>query len=320
MKKTFIAFSLFAIAFITSVAHAQGFVPLAEIPGLTQGITANQAGLANFLNNLYKYLIGLAAALAVVEIIWGGLEISTQDSVSKKSDGKQRIYNAIFGLVLILSPVLVFTIINPSILNLSINLTPLKTTPGAGGAGSGGSGGPPTVDTTTNCSVSGTGGILQIAVCPSPETARIWGQGCTAGNLSSVTNLNSTDPSNGVATTKSVVTCTIRQRYRFIDPGGTFTSISTAVNRLRPLVSTPNNQQNGSGAVSFAAACTSAGVGWKTCISDAPLITMAVPCELTGSSANTTWKCYDEELSCINLTNPTSRGLCTDTPSWTPFQ
>ena len=84
-------------------------------------------GLATFFNNLYKYLIGLAAALAVIMIIWGGLEYSTQDSISKKSDGKQRIYDAIFGLVLVLSPVLVFSIINPSILNLSLNLKPLDT-------------------------------------------------------------------------------------------------------------------------------------------------------------------------------------------------
>ena len=114
----------------------QGFVPLAEIPGLTSGVTADTAGLAKFFNNLYRFTIGMAAVLAVIMIIWGGLEISTQDSVSKKSDGKQRIYNAIFGLMLVLSPVLIFSIINPNILNLSLNLpkidlttAPIQTTP-----------------------------------------------------------------------------------------------------------------------------------------------------------------------------------------------
>src|SRR3989338_2034110 len=107
---------------------AQGFVPLAEIPGLTSGVTADTAGLAKFFNNLYRFTIGVAGVLAVIMIIWGGLEISTQDSVSKKSDGKQRIYNAIFGLVLVLSPVLIFSIINPKILNLSLNLPPIDLT------------------------------------------------------------------------------------------------------------------------------------------------------------------------------------------------
>ena len=103
------------------------FVPIAPIPGLTQGVTANQTGLANFFNNLYKYAIGLAAELAVIMIVWGGLEISTQDSISKQGAGREKIYNAIFGLVLVLSPVLVFSIINPAILNLSLNLPALKT-------------------------------------------------------------------------------------------------------------------------------------------------------------------------------------------------
>lgn len=110
---------------LASHASAQGFVPLAPIPGLTEGGAANSSNLAEFFNNLYKYLIGLAAVLAVIEIIWGGLEISTQDSVSKQQDGKERIRQAIFGLVLVLSPVLVFSIINPSILNLSLNLQKL---------------------------------------------------------------------------------------------------------------------------------------------------------------------------------------------------
>ena len=124
MKKLF-ALSTF-ILFFGLVPHvfAQGFVPLAVIPGLTN-LQPTAGGLATFFNNLYRYCIGFAAALAVIEIIWGGLEYSTQDSVSKKSDGKDRIYKALYGLVLVLSPWLVFSIINPSILNLSLNLPPL---------------------------------------------------------------------------------------------------------------------------------------------------------------------------------------------------
>ncbi len=114
--------------------QSSGFTALAPIPGLTDSGTANSVinsqSLATFFNNLYKYMIGLAAALAVIMIIWGGLEISTQDSVSKNKDGKEKIYNAIFGLVLVLSPALVFSIINPAILNLSLNLPPLKTMTG----------------------------------------------------------------------------------------------------------------------------------------------------------------------------------------------
>lgn len=133
MKKSILIVS--ALVFFGLVGHAaaQGFVPLAPIPGLTDPGTADSVArsqnLAVFFNNLYKYLIGLAAVLAIIMIIWDGLRIATnQDNVSIITDSKGRIYNAIFGLVLVLSPVLVFSIINPSILNLSINLKPLNMT------------------------------------------------------------------------------------------------------------------------------------------------------------------------------------------------
>ena len=113
----------------TQPSSGSGFTALAPIPGLTdQSSTSviNSTSLALFFNNLYKYLIGLAAVLAVIMIIWGGLEYSTQDSISGKGAGKERIQQAIFGLVLVLSPYLVFSIINPSILNLSLNLPPIN--------------------------------------------------------------------------------------------------------------------------------------------------------------------------------------------------
>jgi len=128
MKKILILAGLAALAYAPH-AFAQGFTALAPIPGLTDPGTTSVVSsdtLAAFFNNLYKYLIGLAATLAVIEIIWGGLEYSTKDSVSKQSDGRERITQAIFGLILVLSPVLVFSIINPSILNLSLSLSPIN--------------------------------------------------------------------------------------------------------------------------------------------------------------------------------------------------
>ncbi|MFA5942331.1 MAG: hypothetical protein WC798_01525 [Candidatus Paceibacterota bacterium] len=108
------------------------FVALAPIPGLTDAsVTSvvNSTSLATFFNNLYKYLIGLAAILAIIQIIWSGLDIAYfhKDAVSTITDDKGKIYNAIYGLILVLSPAIVFSIINPNILNLSLNLPALDT-------------------------------------------------------------------------------------------------------------------------------------------------------------------------------------------------
>jgi len=130
MKTSLIRTVVFLAAFLSApLAYAadKGFTALAPIPGLTDTAITSSSGFAAFFDKLYIYLIGVAVILAIIMIIWGGLEYSTQDSISKKSDGKSKIYNALFGLVLVLSPVLVFTIINPQILSLNLNFPELKT-------------------------------------------------------------------------------------------------------------------------------------------------------------------------------------------------
>src|SRR3989344_4249137 len=106
MKKA-IFFALLALVGFAPHVLAQGFTALAPIPGLTDASATsviNSATLANFFNNLYKYLIGLAATLAVIQIIWAGLDIAFfhKDAVSAIVEDKGKIYNALFGLVLVL--------------------------------------------------------------------------------------------------------------------------------------------------------------------------------------------------------------------------
>lgn len=315
MKKIIFFASTIIFFGLAPDVFAQGFVPLAPIPGLTQGATADTVGLANFFNNLYKYLIGVAAILAVIEIIWGGLEISTQDSVSKKSDGKQRIYNAIGGLVLVLSPVLVFSIINPSILNLSLKLPELDTAPGIFGGGGGNQNN--IVDQTSGCSVSGTVGVLQIATCPSASAATAWGQNCS-GNLSTGPQMSRADGT----VTSVMMLCAGKKNYVFIQIKN-FTSFS--INTLKPLAVASDNPNNANDAINFANTCQNMASG-KTCISDIPLLTFATEClpsPKTSLPKGDIVGCFNETLSCVPSTgfgelllNP----KCASSPSWTPFQ
>jgi type IV secretory pathway VirB2 component (pilin) len=130
MKKIFFfSFALF-ILIIAPHALAQEFVPLAPIPGLTEGADASSTdGLPTFFNNLYKFLIGIAAILAIIQIIRSGIELAlNQGSVSEILSAKGRVAQAIFGLVLVLTPALVFDIINPDILRLSVSLPDITYT------------------------------------------------------------------------------------------------------------------------------------------------------------------------------------------------
>jgi hypothetical protein len=129
-KYFFLSFILCSLV-VAHHAMAQGFVPLAPIPGLTgEGdVSATTQGLPTFFNNLYKFLIGIAAVAAVFQIIRAGIALAlNQGSVSEIISAKGRVAQSIWGLVIVLTPALVFGIINPNILNLSVALPDITYT------------------------------------------------------------------------------------------------------------------------------------------------------------------------------------------------
>jgi len=99
---------------------------LTNIPNLTD-FESNTRDLPSFLQNLYRYGIGIAAILAVVMITWGGFQYMMSEIPGVRTEKRARIVQAIFGLILVLLPVLVFTIINPAILDLDAGLNRVNT-------------------------------------------------------------------------------------------------------------------------------------------------------------------------------------------------
>lgn len=96
-----------------------GFVSLTSIPGLTDSTSADAPDLPTFLNNLYKFCVGAAAVLAVIQLIHAGILYAAVGSVGKKEEAKHLIIMSLAGLALVLSPFLVYSLINPAILNLN---------------------------------------------------------------------------------------------------------------------------------------------------------------------------------------------------------
>ena len=118
---------------LPALAYAQGtdFIPLLpSLPGITEVSSADS--IAPLLSQIYKICIGVAAVLAVLQIMYAGVLYMGGDSVTEKKDARARIGMALAGLLLVLSPVIVFSIINPEILNLDIGGKNLKTTAGSG--------------------------------------------------------------------------------------------------------------------------------------------------------------------------------------------
>lgn len=89
------------------------YQPLAGIEGVTKD--GEQTGLKNILNFIFTWGIRVAVLLAVIMIIFGGVEYMTSDAVFNKEDGIHKINAAIIGLILTLSAWLILYTINPRI-------------------------------------------------------------------------------------------------------------------------------------------------------------------------------------------------------------
>ncbi len=107
------------LAFGQTQSTSTEFIPLTNIPFLTE--TGNAFSLDSFLNGLFRLSIGAAAVIAVLQIMRAGIMYMGSDSgFAEKKEAKNLIALSIGGLILVLSPVVVFSIINPEILSLKI--------------------------------------------------------------------------------------------------------------------------------------------------------------------------------------------------------
>ncbi len=128
-------FFVFLSAVPLFVSANNNFVSISGFPAFN---SSGASSLSIFINTLYTYLIGIAVVLTIVEIVWGGfLWMGSGASVTSKEAGKKKIEQAIIGLILVLSPVIIFNIINPQVLSLKLGTSKINVTqPKTGTSGS----------------------------------------------------------------------------------------------------------------------------------------------------------------------------------------
>ncbi len=96
-------------------------------PLVVGGVSKPSVNIATYLKEMFKIGIGLAGVFAVFMIIWGGFQYMSTDAVRGKSEGKEKIEGALWGLGLALGSFLILNTINPQLLEFSGGLEPIKT-------------------------------------------------------------------------------------------------------------------------------------------------------------------------------------------------
>lgn len=118
------------------------YIPLAPLPNLTtagEGDTI-RGTLPDYVAGGFRIAIAVAGVLAFLMIVWGGITYMSTDAVSGKEEGREKIKNAVGGLILALAAYLILVTVNPQLVDLKITRAPLKSIapPGGGGGGIGG--------------------------------------------------------------------------------------------------------------------------------------------------------------------------------------
>jgi hypothetical protein len=102
-------FGLVLLAMPT-LGFAAEYKPLVGIPGIEDQLTFD-----SYINALYALSISIAGLLAVIKLIIAGLKWMLTGLVTTKQEAISDIQGAVFGLVIVLSAVVILNTINPNI-------------------------------------------------------------------------------------------------------------------------------------------------------------------------------------------------------------
>lgn len=121
MKNYFfnLATVIYTVAILPGIALANGphYVPLTK--GLENKVVLG-GGVVDFINYLLLISVGVASILAVIMITIGGFSYMTSESVFRLGESKEKIVDAIIGLLIVLLAVLLLYTINEDIVSLRI--------------------------------------------------------------------------------------------------------------------------------------------------------------------------------------------------------
>lgn len=127
MKKFFLFITLPVLPLL---ARAAEYTLIAPIPG-PQGVKT-ATSFASYLQALFPFLLSIAAGLAFVMIVIGGIFYMTSaGNPAAVSSAKDRIKAALIGLLIAVSSYLIINAINPKLLTLDFSgsVTPITSTP-----------------------------------------------------------------------------------------------------------------------------------------------------------------------------------------------
>lgn len=125
MKKIFILAYIVLLA-TSSLVYAQdtSYHLAAPLPG-PKDTLSQETPFTDYVKYLFPFLLSVAAFSALVMFVYGGIEyMASGGNPSRASAGKEKITDAILGLLLAVGSVLILRTINPKLVELNLDISP----------------------------------------------------------------------------------------------------------------------------------------------------------------------------------------------------
>ena len=110
-----------------SVVLALDYVPLAPLPVGEGGASLTRVTDAGqYIKGAFNLAIGIAAVLAIIMIVFGGIQYMGTESIGGKGAGLKKIKDAVLGLLLALGSYIILLTINPDLVNFSVSIARIE--------------------------------------------------------------------------------------------------------------------------------------------------------------------------------------------------
>lgn len=90
------------------------------------GVLLKKINTDTYIAYIFNFSIAFAAVAAVVVIIYAGFEYATSEILTNKSDARNRISNAIWGLITIICSYFILNVIDPRLVDINTQLEPIS--------------------------------------------------------------------------------------------------------------------------------------------------------------------------------------------------
>ncbi|MEI6479548.1 MAG: pilin [bacterium] len=112
---------------VVTMSSPMPCIPVPFMGGNTCSQPAGDSAIQTYIKLLYQFAVGISGIVAVGMIVWGSIQISLfSESITQKSEGRDKITSAIIGVILLLGSYLLLNTINPRIVQLGQTLTTVK--------------------------------------------------------------------------------------------------------------------------------------------------------------------------------------------------